>query len=47
MSDFREPGKLVFGTIVEWADELLSEVYAPLLSEHDALVVRTDPPTAR
>ncbi|UIP00985.1 UDP-glucose/GDP-mannose dehydrogenase family protein [Halobaculum sp. CBA1158] len=46
VSDFREPDKLVFGTTVDWADELLDGVYAPLLAEHDAPVVRTDPATA-
>ncbi len=46
VSDFREPDKFVFGTDVEWADELINDVYAPLLAEHDAPVVRTDPATA-
>ncbi|WP_435063662.1 UDP-glucose 6-dehydrogenase AglM [Halobaculum sp. EA56] len=46
VSDFREPDKLVFGTDVDWADELLDDVFAPLLAEHDAPVVRTDPATA-
>ncbi|MXR40804.1 nucleotide sugar dehydrogenase [Halobaculum sp. WSA2] len=46
VSDFREPDKLVFGTTVEWAAELLDDVYAPLLAEHDAPIVRTDPATA-
>jgi UDPglucose 6-dehydrogenase len=36
----------VFGTDVEWADELLDDVYAPLLAEYDVPIVRTDPATA-
>ena len=46
VEDFLTPEKLVFGADEEWATERLEAVYEPLLVEHDAHVVRTDPTTA-
>ncbi|WP_256393063.1 UDP-glucose 6-dehydrogenase AglM [Natronoarchaeum rubrum] len=46
VEDFLAPQKIVFGTTSEWATERLEEIYAPLLADHDAHVVRTDPETA-
>jgi len=46
VEDFLAPQKVVFGTDSEWATERLEAIYAPLLAEHDAHVVRTDPETA-
>ena len=45
VEDFRAPDKLVFGTDVQWAGDLLDDVYAPITAEHDAAVIHTDPET--
>ncbi|MFC7069365.1 UDP-glucose 6-dehydrogenase AglM [Halobaculum lipolyticum] len=45
VDDFRAPDKLVFGTDVSWAGDLLDEVYAPITADHDAAVIHTDPET--
>ena len=46
VSDFMHPDKVVYGTRSEWATEKLHEVFEPLLEQHDADVVETDPATA-
>ena len=46
VSDFRDPDKLVFGSDVAWAVEVLEEVFSPLVTEHDVPIVRSDPSTA-
>jgi UDPglucose 6-dehydrogenase len=46
VEDFLQPHKVVFGTDSEWATERLEAVFEPLLADHDAHVVRTDPGTA-
>ncbi|ELY55661.1 UDP-glucose 6-dehydrogenase AglM [Natronococcus jeotgali] len=46
VDDFLTPDKVVFGTDSEWATEKLHAVFDPLLDEHDADVVETDPATA-
>ncbi len=46
VSDFMHPDKLVYGTNSEWATERLHAIYEPLLTDHDAHVVETDPATA-
>jgi UDPglucose 6-dehydrogenase len=46
VEDFLTPEKIVLGTDEAWATDRLEAVYEPLLAEHDAHVVRTDPATA-
>ena len=46
VSDFLHPDKVVYGTNSEWATETLHEVFEPLLEQHDADIVETDPATA-
>ncbi|MDJ1433113.1 UDP-glucose 6-dehydrogenase AglM [Halostagnicola sp. A-GB9-2] len=46
VSDFMQPDKLVYGTDSEWATERLHAIYEPLLADHDAHIVETDPATA-
>jgi UDPglucose 6-dehydrogenase len=46
VADFTSPDKLVYGTNSEWATERLHAVYEPLLADHDAEIVETDPQTA-
>ena len=46
VSDFMHPDKVVYGTRSEWATERLHEVFEPLLEQHDADIVETDPATA-
>ncbi|TYL36758.1 UDP-glucose 6-dehydrogenase [Natronococcus pandeyae] len=46
VSDFLSPDKLVYGTNSEWGTERLHAVFEPLLEDHDADVVETDPQTA-
>ncbi|GAB7021065.1 UDP-glucose 6-dehydrogenase AglM [Halostagnicola bangensis] len=46
VSDFMQPDKLVYGTASEWATERLHAIYEPLLADHDAHIVETDPATA-
>ncbi|NKE37333.1 UDP-glucose/GDP-mannose dehydrogenase family protein [Natronococcus sp. JC468] len=46
VDDFLTPDKVVFGTNSEWATDQLHAVFDPLLDEHDADVVETDPATA-
>ncbi|WP_306059296.1 UDP-glucose 6-dehydrogenase AglM [Natronococcus wangiae] len=46
VADFTHPDKLVFGTNSEWAMDELRAVFEPLLEDHDAHVVETDPQTA-
>ncbi|MFC4438561.1 MULTISPECIES: UDP-glucose 6-dehydrogenase AglM [Natrialbaceae] len=46
VSDFMHPDKLVYGTNSEWATERLHAIYEPLLEDHDADIVETDPQTA-
>ncbi len=46
VSDFVHPDKLVFGAISAWATDRLHAVFEPLLEDHDAHVVETDPQTA-
>jgi UDPglucose 6-dehydrogenase len=46
VEDFLQPHKVVLGTDSEWATERLEAVFEPLLADHDAHVVRTDPGTA-
>ena len=46
VEDFLSPEKIVLGADEQWATERLEAVYEPLLAEHDAHVVRTDPDTA-
>ncbi len=46
VSDFLHPDKVVFGSNTEWATDRLHTVFEPLLDDHDAYVVDTDPQTA-
>ena len=46
VSDFLHPDKVVFGTNSAWATDRLHAVFEPLLEDHDAHVVETDPQTA-
>ncbi|MFU8867886.1 UDP-glucose 6-dehydrogenase AglM [Natronococcus sp.] len=46
VEDFMHPDKVVYGTNSEWATDKLHEVFAPLLDQHDADIVETDPATA-
>jgi len=46
VEDFLSPEKIVLGADESWATERLEAVYEPLLTSHDAHVVRTDPDTA-
>ncbi|AGB38774.1 UDP-glucose 6-dehydrogenase AglM [Natronococcus occultus] len=46
VSDFMHPDKVVYGTRSEWATERLHEVFEPLLEQHDADIIETDPATA-
>jgi UDPglucose 6-dehydrogenase len=46
VSDFMHPDKVVYGTRSEWATDKLHEVFEPLLEQHDADIVETDPATA-
>ncbi|MDG5761540.1 UDP-glucose 6-dehydrogenase AglM [Natronococcus sp. A-GB1] len=46
VSDFMHPDKVVYGTRSEWATERLHEVFEPLLEQHEADIVETDPATA-
>jgi UDPglucose 6-dehydrogenase len=46
VSDFTSPDKLVYGTRSAWATERLHAIYEPLLADHDADIVETDPATA-
>ena len=46
VEDFLTPEKIVLGADESWATERLEAVYEPLLTSHDAHVVRTDPDTA-
>ncbi|MFA9428400.1 UDP-glucose 6-dehydrogenase AglM [Natronorubrum sp. A-ect3] len=46
VSDFLSPDKLVFGASSEWGTDRLHTVFEPLLEDHDADIVETDPQTA-
>ncbi|ELY54934.1 UDP-glucose 6-dehydrogenase [Natronococcus amylolyticus DSM 10524] len=46
VSDFMHPDKVVYGTRSEWATDKLHQVFEPLLEQHDADIVETDPATA-
>ena len=46
VEDFLAPEKIVLGADEQWATDRLEAVYEPLLAEHDAHIVRTDPDTA-
>ncbi|QFU82295.1 UDP-glucose 6-dehydrogenase AglM [Natronorubrum aibiense] len=46
VADFLHPDKLVFGASSEWGMDRLHAVFEPLLEDHDAHIVETDPQTA-
>ncbi|ELZ08706.1 UDP-glucose 6-dehydrogenase [Natrinema thermotolerans DSM 11552] len=46
VDDFRHPDKVVIGANADWATDRLNAVFDPLLEDHSAPVVETDPETA-